>query len=114
VNNAQIVRFEALRSLAFGSISGTYAAIGSALTHACRMIGIDNLTDVNVTISFNGSTDHTVIPPGSGKIFDFSTNRAEPVGFLELPSNTTVYAKQTSGAPSSGSVYVTVMYASTT
>lgn len=109
-SNAQIVRFEPLRSLAFGSISGTYAAIGSATTDACRLIGIDNLTNATVTISFDGVNDHTVLAATSGKVFDLATNRVDPTGYLALPSNTTVYVK---GSPGSGSVYVTIMYAST-
>lgn len=113
MNSAQIVRFETLRSLAFGSISGTYAAVGTPLIHSARVIVIDNTTDADVFISFDGINNQIIIIAHSGKIIDFSSNRTEPVGVLELPSNTTVYVKQVS-APSSGSVYVTSMYASTT
>ena len=114
MDNAQIVRFEPLRSLAFGSISGTYAALGAPLANAARIIGIDNTTNAVVTISFDGVNDHTVVPATAGKIFDFTTNRMGPVSHLLLPANTTIYVKQTSGAPSSGSVYVTDVYASLT
>lgn len=113
MDNAQIVRFETLRSLAFGSISGTYAAVGTALIHSARVIGIDNTTDADMLVSFDGVNNHTILIAHSGKIFDFTSNRAEPVGNLELPNHTAVYVKQVS-APSMGSVYVTSLYGSTT
>jgi hypothetical protein len=112
MDNAIRVRFEPLRALAFGSISGTYAAIGTALANASHLIKVDNLTDVTVTISFDGVNDHFVMPTQSGTIFDFSSDMVLPVGKLFLSQGTIVYVKQTSGAPSSGNVYVSSMYAS--
>jgi hypothetical protein len=114
MNSAQIVRFEPLRSLAFGSISGTYTAIGTPFVHASRVIVIDNTTDADLLISFDGIHDQVLSIAHSGKILDFCSNRTEPVGILEVPVNTTVYVKQAVGAPTLGTVYITVMYASTT
>lgn len=110
--NGQRVRYDALRSLAFGSISGTYAAIGTAFTQSVRIIKIDNLTDANMLFSFDGVINHTVVPTMSGSVFDYGTNRVGPVDQLEQPIGTTIYVKQESGAASSGSVYVTIIYAS--
>lgn len=114
MNSAQIVRFETLRSIAFGAISGTYAAVGTAFVHSARVIAIDNTSDADLFLSFDGINNHLIVISHSGKIIDFSSNRTEPVGVLEIPANTIVYVKQTSGAPTLGSVYVTSMYASTT
>ncbi len=111
-SNAQIARFETLRSLAFGSISGTYAAIGSAFLNASRSLDIENLSDVTMTFSMDGVNDHFVIPAQAGKILDFSSNRGANANLLVVPANTVVYVKQTSGAASMGSVYVTNIYAS--
>lgn len=108
--NGQRVTFEPLRSLAFGSISGAYAAIGTGFNNAARLILIDNLTNANVTISFDGINDHMVVAAMSGRVLDYGSNRVGQVNQLEQSEGTVVYVK---GAPGSGSVYVSVIYAST-
>lgn len=110
-NNAQLVRFEALRSLGFASVSGTYAAVGTAFLNACRILQLDNLSNANVIVSFDGINDHLVVAGSSGKVLDFSANKVLPAGFLAMPAGTIVYIKQETGAPTSGSFYVSVMYA---
>lgn len=112
MDNAIRVRFEPLRSLAFGSISGTYAAIGTALANASHLIKVDNLSDVTLTISFDGVNDHFIIPTQAGTILDLSSDRVDPAGKLFLSAGTIVYVKQTATGPSTGSVYVSTMYAS--
>lgn len=108
---AQRLRYDTLRSIAFGSVTSSYAAVGSAFTHAVRVLNIDNLTDANILVSFDGTNNHTVIPSGSGKVFDYATNRVGPVDQLEQAVGTQVYVKRESGAPTGGNVYVTVLYA---
>lgn len=109
--DGQRIRFEPLRSIAFGSISGAYAAIGTPFAHAARCIIIDNLTNANMTISFDGVNDHMIIVATSSRIIDYASNRVGPVDQLEQAIQTQVYVKQTSGAPGSGNVYVSVIYA---
>lgn len=110
----QIVRYETLRSLAFGGISAAYAGVGASFTNPVRMLTIDNFTDANLLISFDGVINKTVIHSNSTKVMDYASNKIEPVGQLEQPIGDRVYVKQESGAAGSGSVYVTVVYASTT
>jgi hypothetical protein len=110
--NGQRARFDTLRSLAFGSISGAYAAVGTAFGQAVRILKIDNLTDANMIFSFDGINNHTVVPAQSGCVFDFATNKVGPVDQLEQPIGTRVYVKEELGAPSAGNVYVTIVYAS--
>lgn len=104
----QRIRYEPLRSLAFGSISGTYAAVGTGFDNAARMLMIDNLTDANLTLSFDGVHDHLIIASSSGRIIDYATNRVGPVDQLEQAEGTILYVK---GAPSVGSIYLSVIYA---
>jgi hypothetical protein len=104
----QRIRYEPLRSLAFGGISGTYAPIGTPFDNAVRILLIDNLTDANLTISFDGVNDHLIIASSSGRIIDYATNRVGPVDQLEQSEATIVYVK---GSPSVGSIYVAVIYA---
>lgn len=102
---------EALRSLAFGSISGTYAGIGSALLNPCRILYIVNNTDVLITFSFDGVTDHFVIPAQSFMIIDVTSNMTLTGGSLSISQGQRIYAK---GTPSLGSVYLTAFFGSNT
>lgn len=107
--SAQIARFEGLRSLAHGSISGSYALVGSLFVNPVRLLKIVNLTDGNLTISYNGVTDHDIIPASSEFLYDISSDKANQAGVLDIPANSGVWVK---GSASVNSVYVVVMYAS--
>ncbi len=103
-----VVSVDGLRSLGFGSISGTYAAIGTPFGHPMRLIKVVNTCDAGMIISFDGINDNDFIPASSFALYDISTNEAGPDGWF-FRTGTQVYVKQLS-APSSGSVYVTAMY----
>lgn len=105
---ATVVRFDALRSVAFGSISGTYAALGTPTTHLMRIVKIINNTNADVTVSFDGTTDNDYVPANSFVLYDFETNTYSGYDFF-LALGTQLYVK-TAGSPSSGSVYATMIY----
>lgn len=108
----QRAQLEALRSLAFGGISGTYAAVGTAFANPVRLICITNNTEGDMLFSRDASTDELFIPAGSFKLFDISTNhRAVNQDDLVFEVGTQFYVKQDT-APVSGSVYIEVLYAS--
>ena len=109
-NNVR-VSFDTLRSLAYTGISASYAAIGTAFTHPARMIKIANNTNGDLIISFDGVNNHDFVPSNGFVLYDFCSNMAEQGGYFMQPTGTIVSVKQ-STAPSSGSVYVTVVYAS--
>lgn len=98
---------ESLRSLAFGSISVTYAGIGTSFNNPCRLMYIVNDTDVLLTFSLDGVNDHFVIPSGGFLLLDVTSNMTLTGGSLTLSQGQRIYVK---GAPSSGSVYLTVFY----
>lgn len=104
--------YEDLRSLAFGGISGAYAGVGLPFVNPVRMIKVTNYTDANILISFNGVDDKDFIPAYSAFIYDYGSNKADAAGLLEQPAAQRIYVKQESGAPTTGNVYVTVMFAS--
>lgn len=106
------VYFDTLRSLAFGSISGTYAAVGSAATHNPRIICITNDTDAPMIFSTDNTnaTGQLYIPKGSFKLFDLTTNEVQHKDdSFVIAKGTIIYVKQVS-APSSGGVYVEYVY----
>lgn len=98
--------FEPLRTLAFGSISVTYAGIGTALAHPSRMMIVQNFTDVLITYSLDGINDHFVLPSNGQVIFDWTSNVTVSQGFF-IAEGVRLYAK---GAPTLGAVYVSTIY----
>ena len=98
---------EPLRTLAFGSISGTYAGIGSALFNPSRILYIVNTTDVLLTFSFDGITDHFVIPASSYILIDVTSNMTLTGGALNIAQGERIYVK---GSPTLGSVYLSTFF----
>ena len=99
---------EPLRSLAFGSISATYAGVGTSFDHPTRILLIQNLTDVTLLFSLNGVDDHFPLLSNSVMLLDVTANKTREEG-LYFAEGSRVYVKE-SGTPASGSVYVTTFY----
>jgi hypothetical protein len=110
-NLAIRLEFEPLRSLAFGSISGTYMGVGSILSHPARQILVQNLTDQTMIFSWDGITDHFVLPTNGFLLLDITSNKTILHGGFFIAEGSRLYVKQLS-APSSGAVYFSSMYGS--
>ena len=110
--NAQRMKWETLQSIAFGSISGTYATLGSALPNPSRLIRIVNTTNADILISTDGTTNNDIVPAGGFVLYDIMSNRSDSAGVFVLDQGARLYVKQASGAPTSGSVYLVSIYAS--
>ncbi len=106
------MRVEAARELAFGSIAAGYTAIGTEFEHPISILYLLNTTNESVWISFDGVIDHIPLASGSFLLLDVTTNKANSIG-LFVEKGTTMYAKRLSGAPTSGSIYVSSFYAKT-
>lgn len=104
------MRAQALRSLAFGGISGTYATIGTPLINQIRIIHLSNLTDKTIIFSFTGNTDHIILPSGGFILLDLCSNKINDGG-LFVSNHTQMYAKDNGSAATSGAVYVSAFYA---
>lgn len=104
------LRADALRSLAFGGIGVAYAPVGTAFPEPMRIMELQNLTDANVIFSFTGNTDHIVVPSNGFFLIDVMANDWEDSGFF-IQAGTRIHVKRESGAPTSGSVYVSAFYA---
>lgn len=107
--NTQHVQFEALRSLVYTGTSSSYAALGTPLIYSARIISIVNQTNGDMIFSTDGTTDMLFVPQSSYKIYDFTANRLSVDGWFVVPPQTQFYVKRSS-APSSGSVYLEVIY----
>lgn len=97
-------QFDAQRSLAFGSISGTYALIGTIFTEPVRIPFFFNGTDALLQFSTDGVTDHFVLPSQGGWTLDITANNVDDAPFF-LPAGRGIWVKEI-GNPTSGSVYI--------
>ena len=105
------IRYETLRSLGFASISGTYAAVGTAFANPVRILKITNTTDAALIISFDGVNNMDIVAAKSAWIHDYCSNKSINGGELDQSVGDRVWVKQVT-APTVGTVYVTVIYAS--
>ena len=108
-----VARADSLRSVAFGSITGSYTVLGGVLAHNWRIFKLTNNTDADMLISFDGTTDNLFLPASSFTLYDLSTN-APPlseVDNLVLALQTQFYLKYNTIAPTEGAVYLEGIYA---
>jgi hypothetical protein len=104
---------DALRTLGFASIAGTYTAVGGPFDYQARIICFTNTSTVDVFFSMNPTIqDELIVPAGSFKLFDITMNH-RPVNMDDFcfSIGTQWYVRYASGAPTSGSVYIEVVYA---
>lgn len=101
---------EPLRSIEYTDISASYADLGTAFEHECRMFRIHNNTEGDMFVSIDGgTTDHFFMESGTFILFDVQANKAHFDDKYVLPVGTQFAVKQ-STAPVSGAVYLEVWY----
>lgn len=108
-NNTQVVQIDVIRTVAFGGISGTYAAVGTPFTEPVRLICFTNSTNGDVFFSDDGVNNKIFVAASSFKLFDLTTNRQNRDQIWCFPIGTQFYVKQ-STAPSSGAVYIEALW----
>lgn len=101
---------ETLRTLAHGSISGTYAGIGTAISNPTRIYLIQNFTDVQMFFSWDGINDHMTLSSGGFILLDVTMNRSNVGGSLNIAEGTRVYVRNGTDSPTLGGVYLSVFY----
>lgn len=106
------VAYEPLRSIAFGDVTTSYQAVGDPFANPVRILKVTNLTDQDMLISFDGTTDHDVVAANGFYLYDYASNKSSVGGLLEQPQNNQIYIKAEGTLPGSGNIYVTVVYAS--
>lgn len=104
----QQLLYEPLRSIDSSTFTGSYQALGSSLIHPCALIRIVNRSNVDVTISVDGVTDHDIIPANGFFTYDVTAN-TPPSGdnAIFAPQGRQYYVK---GSASSGLVYLVAQY----
>jgi len=97
--------FDILRSVAFGTLTTSYAIVGSELPTPAVCVSFTNNTNGIVYVSTDGIHDMIAIPAGWGKVFDIRTNAPNATDYL-FPEGTPFLVKYSGSAPTSGSFYI--------
>ncbi len=105
-------RPETLRSLAFGGISASFAAVGAVLANPIISYKISNDTDANLILSYDGVNDHEFLASNSFVLFDTGANKSNRGEGLYLSQGDRLFVRQEVGAPTSGNVYFSAYFAS--
>jgi len=106
--SSNIVRFDPWRSVAFGSITASYTALGTPFTHAMRVLHFINLTDGILAVSFDGTTDNIPLAANTFSLYDLTSDQDGNESF-RYEIGTQLYIKYLS-APSTGTFYVVAVY----
>lgn len=101
-------KFDTLRSVAFGSITTSYAIVGTPITTPAVAVTFKNNTNGIILVSTDGINDMLVYPGLSYGVYDIRTNAPNATDYL-LPSNTPFLVKYSGSAPTSGSFYIEVV-----
>jgi hypothetical protein len=98
------ITWETLRSIDSATLTGSYQAVGTPLTHQSYIFKMVNNSTSLVTVSIDGSTDIDVLPASSFFLYDENEgNQAQPA----LPAGTQIFVK---GGAGTGLIYVINQY----
>ncbi len=107
-----IFRADGIRSLAFGSIVGTYTNVGTPFGNPIRQVLVTNTTDELLMFSFQPTSttpDHFVVPASTSIIIDVCANKTEQPGWF-VENRTQMAVRDLGSAASSGTVYISAFF----
>lgn len=105
------VGYEAERTAAFGAITNAYTLMGALFSHPIRILILQNSTNAAISFSLDGSTTLITLQAGISIVLDLTANKTnDPAGF-SIPINQGIYIQYAAGAPGSGSVFASAIYA---
>ena len=99
---------EAERSVAFGSITNAYLAIGAPLAHPAIVIIFDNQTETQIQISWDGTNTWKTFAPGQSLVLDLQANKGRGEA-MQAAQGTQFYIRYVS-APGTFAFYISVLY----
>lgn len=101
---SNIVRFDAIRSLGFASITASYIELGGPFDHAMRVLHFINGTDADIMISFDRVNDNIVLLADTFALYDLTSDQDSNehfryqegsqllIKYLQAPTRGTFYA----------------------
>lgn len=92
-----------MESFDSSTMTGTYQALNTGVDRAVLILKIVNDSTQNITISWDGTTDHDYIPSHTALVLDLQANNIDPNNKYLVKSGQVFYAKGTAGT---GNIYV--------
>lgn len=102
--------FEAIRTLGFAAISGTYASLGAVTTHPVRWLCVTNNTNGDLYLTTNTAQNEMFLAAGSARVIDIQSNINPEQDDKYVFQVGTQFSVKSITVPTSGDVYVEVMY----
>lgn len=110
---SNLVRFDALRSVAIASITASYTPLGIPFGHAMRVVHFVNDSNGVYLISFDGVTDNAIILANGFSLYDLTSDQDITEKF-RFQNGTQLYIKSivapTAEATSSNTFYCVCIY----
>ena len=108
---SNIVRFDAVRSIALASVTGSYLPLGNPFTHAMRVLHFINNTNGDMMISFDGVTDNVPLLAESFALYDLTSDQDIDEQF-RYQNGTQIFVKYITAPtlPADGAVYLVAVY----
>lgn len=97
-----------LQSIASSAVTGTYQAIGTKSLYPGRILRIVNNSSQDITISWDGSTDHDYIKTQTSVTYDFGAMKGTSAPACEMDQGAVLFVKGTAGT---GNIYVVIISA---
>lgn len=101
-------KFDTLRSVAAGSVTASFAAVGTALGAPAVAVNFVNNTNGDVIVSLDGINSNLYLPANSFQVWDIRTNSPHLNDYL-IPQGTLFYVKQGTVVPATGAFYIEVL-----
>lgn len=104
-------KFETVRVEIAANVGAGYSVLGAPLANAARLVYILNTIDSGLMFSTDGFNDHFAVPENGYIVFDLTTNKLEGEDGWFFGASTQFWIRQL-GAPTTGAVYLSVLYGS--
>lgn len=91
-----VVTPDTIRSIDSATFTGTYQAVGTALTRPIRLVKFINNSTVAVTLSWDGVNDNDFIPANSFALYDITSDKVKDDGWF-IQQGTTFFVKGAAG-----------------
>lgn len=88
-----------------------YVPLGTPIDQPLRILKISNVTDDDIVLSTDGTTDMDLIAANGFALYDLGTNRAEMGSTLQFAAGTQFYIKAANAPTTTGYVILTGIYA---
>ncbi len=109
MTSAIVLTPDAARIVASASVTGSFAAVGSAFTRPARIVRIVNLTDQPIYWSVDGTNPAGAVDKASSVTLDLCANQALSAGAF-FAAGTIIYVRAPFSTPSAGSSVVIEVY----